>query len=580
MKLALLGSSAMALAAGGADANNGDPAYLSYDGGAAIVFDSGPSTLNTPGASVGLSFEGISQYDTRALNGGFSFIPPDTMGAIGATQFMETTNGGYAVYDKRTGAQTLLESDGTFWTKAGQVEGTYPNGLPLANGDSRVLFDGRSQRWIVESFAATLDKIQIAVSNTSDATGGWKSTTFTGFAGGIADYPTLAIDDKAVYIGTNDFTPVAGGGFSYAGETLSVINRNDLFGPSAPHVGDIKQFFTSLPALLAGNDRGYALQGVNQTGNTTGKIVAVGANDFGLLTYDINKPGKGNATQGAVTLLSPNSAYDVNGPGRQPYTTGTGDPRVIDTLDDRVSSAVWEQNGKIYAVHTITPTGTDHTEVQWQVIDAASNTILATGAIGGNGDGYDYYQGSIAVNSSGQVVIGYDRSGTDVTTGKISVFAQSFNSLHGGGLTSTGTFLLHVSNTDSYHNGSTDGLAAAGRQRWGDYSQVSLDPNNGESFWVIGQFAREFNDVAGGHPGGTGGSRWGTWITDLVLSPVRGDDDGGSIGNPGGDGGSRFGKSIAGLVLSAVPEPATWSMMLIGFGLVGGALRRRVAKTA
>ncbi|MDP3855377.1 PEPxxWA-CTERM sorting domain-containing protein [Phenylobacterium sp.] len=29
--------------------------------------------------------------------------------------------------------------------------------------------------------------------------------------------------------------------------------------------------------------------------------------------------------------------------------------------------------------------------------------------------------------------------------------------------------------------------------------------------------------------------------------------------------------------LSAVPEPATWAMMITGFGLVGGAMRRRVA---
>ena len=28
---------------------------------------------------------------------------------------------------------------------------------------------------------------------------------------------------------------------------------------------------------------------------------------------------------------------------------------------------------------------------------------------------------------------------------------------------------------------------------------------------------------------------------------------------------------------TAVPEPATWTMMIAGFGLVGGALRRRRA---
>ncbi|MBT9472342.1 MAG: PEPxxWA-CTERM sorting domain-containing protein [Phenylobacterium sp.] len=30
-------------------------------------------------------------------------------------------------------------------------------------------------------------------------------------------------------------------------------------------------------------------------------------------------------------------------------------------------------------------------------------------------------------------------------------------------------------------------------------------------------------------------------------------------------------------VSSAVPEPATWAMMIMGFGLVGSAMRRRQA---
>jgi PEP-CTERM motif len=39
-------------------------------------------------------------------------------------------------------------------------------------------------------------------------------------------------------------------------------------------------------------------------------------------------------------------------------------------------------------------------------------------------------------------------------------------------------------------------------------------------------------------------------------------------------------RAIAGPPNSAVPEPATWAMMLFGFGLVGSALRRRTRVTA
>jgi choice-of-anchor C domain-containing protein len=36
-----------------------------------------------------------------------------------------------------------------------------------------------------------------------------------------------------------------------------------------------------------------------------------------------------------------------------------------------------------------------------------------------------------------------------------------------------------------------------------------------------------------------------------------------------------FGAALDNVVIAAVPEPATWLMLILGFGLVGGAMRRR-----
>jgi hypothetical protein len=33
------------------------------------------------------------------------------------------------------------------------------------------------------------------------------------------------------------------------------------------------------------------------------------------------------------------------------------------------------------------------------------------------------------------------------------------------------------------------------------------------------------------------------------------------------------------LTFAAVPEPATWALLILGFGLVGGALRRKERQT-
>ena len=514
-----------------------DPREMPSDGPTGSV-GAGPTVIyggGGGGGSVIKSFEGISQYDTRAFGRGF--IPPDTMGAVGKTQYMETVNGAVAVFDKATGARTLLQSDVAFWAGAGKV-GT--------NGDPRLMYNAPADKWIALTFGASLGDIQIAVSTTGNALGPWKSTQFTGFTGlnAIADFPTLAMDNNAVYIGTNNF---GGPSTSFKGTTMNVIPIGDLFAALGPSAAAVKQFVTPYTGG-PGDDlsRGFAIQGVNSSAlGTTGKIITASLTVNALQRYDVLNAGTAGATLTASS--GPLGAgYASNSLARQPYTTGTGTSRVIDPSDDRIGSSAYEVNGKIYSVHTITEAGSDRTSVRVDVMNSTTNAIIDEFDIGA--PGYDYYQGSIAVNSLGQVVVGFDRSGTSVVDGKITVMARTFNTSGGGHLYQSGSDLvLRVSDTDSYHNGSLFGAPATGRQRWGDYSAVSLDPTDSSKFWVIGEFAREFNLPAFGHPGGTGGSRFGTFIAEIGLSPV------------------------------GVPEPSTWAMTILGLGLVGSAMRRRRA---
>lgn len=498
----------------------GDQSY-DTNGMSPPVFGSGPYVMG---------FEGVSQYDGASF--GRNFIPPDTMGAVGRTQYMSTTNGAYAVFDKTTGTRTALMSDVQFWANAGQTG---------ASGDSRIMYNADASRWVAISFGASVSDLQIAVSDNDNALGTWKSVKFTGYAGGTADYPTLALDKNAVYVGTNNFAP------SFQGTTLNVIPIASVFSAGGPSVANMKQFVTPYPGV--GEDRGFAIQGVNsRSAGSTGKIVAASLFNYDSMGYKVNGLSATDATgstTSAITYLG-QAAYTSPGPGRQPASI-VANQRVIDTLDERISSSAYEADGKIYMVQTVNSglDADDEARVRYTVLDADSFAILSQGDIGAAG--YDYYQGSIAVNEYGQVVIGYNRSGLDPETGKISFMAQSFSTDAGGNLVAlSGELLLKESLTDDYHNGSLYGQAAAGRQRWGDYSQVSVDPEDSSKFWVIGQFAREYNLPEFGHPNGTGGSRWGTWIGVIEVP--------------------------------AVPEPSTWAMMILGLGAMGGfAARRRRA---
>ena len=66
---------------------------------------------------LGTRFEGTSQFDNFFLDG--AFRPPDTMGAIGTTHYVETTNGSITVYD-RSGNVLRREGANTFWQRYGQ----------------------------------------------------------------------------------------------------------------------------------------------------------------------------------------------------------------------------------------------------------------------------------------------------------------------------------------------------------------------------------------------------------------------------------------------------------------------------
>jgi len=523
------------------------PKMLTFAGDVSLDTNGAAPVYSSPSSSYVLGFEGVSQYDGAAL--GRNAIPPDTMGAVGMTQYFETTNGAYAVFNKATGTRLSLVSDVAFWAAAGQTG---------ANGDTRVMYNAAAQRWITVAFGANTKDLQVAVSDTDDALGTWKSTKFEGYAGlgfggAIADYPTLALDKNAVYIGTNNFAPAfSGGPQAFRGTTLNVIPLDSLFNGVSPTTTNMKQFVTPFTGGVSDVDRGFTPQGVNSTSaGATGKVLAVSLQNFDSLAYIVNGLSPTSATgasTGSVQMLGV-ASYTNPGAARQPAATVAANRRIIDALDDRISSSVYEANGRIYALNTVNVTANgdslDEARIHYVVLDALTYAILDEGNIGSAG--YDYYQGSIAVNSYGQVVIGYNRSGLDATTGKISFMAQTFDTGPGGILISTSNeLLLKESLVDDYHNGSAQGFASAGRQRWGDYSQVSLDPSDPFSFYLIGQFAREYNNAAGGHPGGTGFSRWGTWIAQIEVA--------------------------------AIPEPGSALTILILFGVVGrrGARRRRI----
>jgi PEP-CTERM motif len=468
-------------------------------------------------------FEGASLAQNITVGGGF--IPPDTMGAVGTTQYVSILNGSFSVYNKATGTQTAFIDDDAFWSAAGATGVVAGATTSFTGGDPRVLFDATRNRWIATAFGGDRSFLNIAVSDTADALGPWKATTFLGFNGvagaGVADYATLAMDRNAVYIGTNDFDTAG-----FIGTTLNVIPIGDVFGAAAPVVTNRAIFTQAFAGVSAATDKGFAIQGVNSnSAGTTGKVVADGLATNGV-GYDITNAGTATAARGATTVLGVQN-FNANLDARQPDGS-----RTLDMLDTRISGSAWEQNGKIYFVRTVTPdTGpnVDYGVARITVLNATDFSVVQEIDIGGGQ--YDYYQPSLAISAAG-VVVGYNRSGFQAATGNVAFMANAYTLDANGLLVFDAQHMLKYSENPGYS------LVGGGRNRWGDYSAVNVDPTDSTKFWAIGEFA---NFRAGGADG------WSTWIGVVQFGQVN----------------------------AAVPEPATWAQMLVGFGLIGGAIRRK-----
>ena len=500
-----------------------------------IAFAAALTAASSAHATSWFGFEGGSQLINCAL--GECFRPPDTMGAVGTTQFLETANGYIRIYDKTTGAVQSSVNMATFWANAG-----LPGG---AGGDQRVLFDHYTNRWIMSGFGSNGGLLNIAVSDTANALGTWKSTQISGAAIGVPattlDYPTLGMDDKGVYIGTNNF-PNAGG---FSGTSLLVIPKASLFGGASSTAG-----MTVLTTpYLAGPDNGFAIQAaVNWQGNptNTASVMADSRDTNSQVFYRLgNVAGPGAATQTPSSYIA-GAEYTTSGPGRQPDGT-----RLVDTLQPRITGNVVQVNGRLYSAIAVND-GTDHSAVRWSVNDALTGAIIETGMI--SGGGFDYYEGSIAVNEFGQAVIGYNRSGYEtadnngdgLADGNISFMARVFETDAGGGLDQVGSdLLLKVSTMSNYHCGNETPVSTTCRQRWGDYSAVTIDPNDHRTFYAIGEYASEWALLIGPDGNPIIPDKRAIWNTYIAAISVP------------------------------VPEPASYALMLAGLAAVGAVARRR-----
>jgi hypothetical protein len=455
--------------------------------------DYNPVSPNLNPQTVGISFLGTQISD------GPGYIPPDCMGDIGPTQIMVAANGRIKVFNK-DGSLGPLDAD------MDNFFNSVRNGIETS--DPHIRYDRLSQRWFINiiNVANTNNRILIAVSSGPVIS---SSSSFTFFyfqhntvspAGDnnrFADYPTLGVDKNALYIGVNMFTTAG----NYARSNGFVVRKSSILGAGPIVVSAFRGLATTTAAGP------YSPQGVNNDdpNSTAGYFIGVDVLTYSLLQIRrVSNPGTIPTISGNITLTVPTTVATQG-------VNALGTSTLLDALDDRLLAAEIRTNKNtglqsLWTAHSfeVNSSGVGNTTgnrdgCRWYEIRGFSSTptLYQSGTL------YDpaatdprfFWMPSVAANGQGHMVLGASTAGIGryaeiVTAGR----------LVSDPLGTTQSFTLAQTSSTPYD------ITVTNPQRWGDYSQTVVDPNDDMTVWTFQEYCNTANS-------------WGVRAIQLLAPP-------------------------------------------------------------
>jgi len=195
-------------------------------------------------------------------------------------------------------------------------------------------------------------------------------------------------------------------------------------------------------------------------------------------------PPIGNPTLTTVGIVEIGTHSDP------PSAPALGSNTNISTVDDRIMNAVY-RDGSIWCGHNVSQSG--KSACRWYEIGTAPLTVIQKGTI--TDSSLHFYYPGIAVNADGDVVLACSGSNASQFVGTYYTGRRASDPL--------GEMATPV----QYRAGqaSQNNIDGAGRNRWGDYSLSSVDPEDDRTFWAIQEYAHA-TDI------------WGTHVAELEYS--------------------------------------------------------------
>lgn len=430
-------------------------------------------------------------WDGVAASG---YAPPDPSGDVGPNHYMEATNVRFQIWDK-TGTSLLGPLNlGTIW--AGFPG---PWSTSLNDGDPIVLYDEAAGRFFIAQFSLPNFPngpfyIIVAVSQTGDPTGSWHRYGFS--FPNMPDYPKFGVWPDGYYMSANAFSS---GSLSYVGTYAAAFERSQMLtGAAAQSVtftGSGATTWSFLPSDWNGATTPPA-SSPNYFGQLHDNAFYGGTDGFDIYSFSVNWVTPASSTFTGPSFIA-TSAYATVGSTSIPQQ---GTSQLLQSLSvmtmNRLDYRNFGTHQSMVVCHTVN-VGSGRAGMRWYEFrkPAATWTLFQEGTYG-PADGLYRWMGSIAINAAGHMALGYSVSSSAM-----------FPAIRYTGRYATdpaGQMTL-PEETIFAGSGSQTGL-----NRWGDYTQMVVDPN-GNNFWYVNQYQLT-----------TGSFNWRTRIANIDYTiPVE-----------------------------------------------------------
>jgi N-acetylneuraminic acid mutarotase len=392
--------------------------------------------------------------------------PPDTNGDVGLSQYVQIVNEGFQVFDKATGAaEGPAVAISSLWTGAG--------GLCEFNGfgDPVVVYDPLANRWLISQFAGNYPSTPItdqciAVSTTSDAMGTYAVYGFH-MTDNFYDYPKFGVWPDAYYASANIFNQ---SGTAFLGPQAYAFDRTAML------AGDPATFIAA--PMGSSSDDSYMpadLDGsIPPPAGAPNPYLSIGVlPTWPLHRFHVDFANPGASTFDLVGTLTPAPFT--------PFFAGIPQLGVGDQLDSLADRGMFRNAYRNFGDHealtgNITVSSGGVAGVRWfEVNNATSGTPGFTQQGTYQPDSTYRWMGSVAMDGNSNLALGFSASSS-------SIFPQIryAGRLAGdppGDLTQGEEHLFDGTGSQ------TDTVS-----RWGDYSDMTVDPVDDCTFWYTQEY--------------------------------------------------------------------------------------------